>query len=143
MSDRITTETLAEELGTDRQVIYESRRRGQYPGILGHRQGKRLMFYRSEVNDWLESVPKIVTDENGVIRRWETDTAYGEGETTNDANTAILWALGGIQETLRAIHNELRVQRPVALDVASHVFVTGDEDSLHEAGYETISKEEE
>lgn len=112
---RITTEDLAEELGATPQAIYESRRRKEYPGKLGHRQGRRLIFHRSEVNDWLESVPQQITDGTGVVLRWMTDPAYGEGETTENATQAILWALNGIHTTLRAIHNELRAQRPTYL----------------------------
>lgn len=128
MDEYITTEDLAADLNTTRQVIYETRRRNDYPGRLGHRRGKRLMFQRSEITDWLESVPKITTDGTGVVMGWETDPAYGDGETTNDANTAIVWALEGIKKTLDAIHNELRAQRPQYLTGELLTYETRGED---------------
>lgn len=89
-----TTEDVAEFLEITTQQVYESRRRSEYPGALGQRRGRSLAFLRSQV----EAGPQ-------------------EPETTNDPTTAILWALEGIHKTLRAIHTELRAQRPVYFDV--------------------------
>jgi len=85
-----TTEDVADFLDITVAQIYESRRRKEYPGVLGRQRGKRLLFPQ----DLVEAGP-------------------GEPEITDDVNTAILWALQGIKKTLDAIHNELRAQRPI------------------------------
>lgn len=88
MPEMWTTEQVADYLSLTAQDVYESRRRGAYPGNLGIRRGRKLLF----PSDQVMNPP--------------------EEETTNDPTTAILWALDGIHKTLRAIHNELRAQRP-------------------------------
>jgi hypothetical protein len=85
-----STEDVAEFLEIEPQQVYESRRRNEYPGNLGQRRGRSLAFLRSQV----EAGPQ-------------------EPNTTSDPTTALLWALSGIHETLRAIHTELRKQAPV------------------------------
>ena len=82
----MTTEEVAEALGMTVKEVYESRRRNEWPGNLGRRRGRNLIF------------PEDLTPQ--------------EPETTTDPTTAILWALEGIHKTLRAIHTELRGQGP-------------------------------
>lgn len=82
-----TTEQVADYLSLTAQDVYESRRRGAYPGNLGIRRGRKLLF----PSDQVMNPP--------------------EEQATSDPTTAILWALDGIHKTLRAIHNELRAQR--------------------------------
>ena len=89
-----TIEEVAEFLEITVGQVRESRRRKEYPGVLGRQRGRRLLFPR----DLVEAGPQ-------------------EPEVTEDPTTAILWALGGIHETLRAMHNELRAQRPQYFDV--------------------------
>ena len=84
-----TIEEVAEFCEITVGQVYESRRRKEYPGVLGRQRGRRLLFSQ----DLVEAGP-------------------GEPETTDDVNTAILWALQGIKRTLDAMHNELRAQRP-------------------------------
>jgi len=98
-----TTEQVAEYLEVTEQAVYDSRRRHKFPGNRGHRRGKRLMFD----SDAIEAGKQAV----------EEGRDPDAPETTEDPTEAILWALGGIHETLRAIHNELRAQRPQYFDV--------------------------
>jgi hypothetical protein len=88
-----TIEEVAEFCEITVGQVYESRRRKEYPGVLGRQRGRRLLFSQ----DLVEAGP-------------------GEPETTDDVNTAILWALQGIKRTLDAMHNELRAQRPRYFD---------------------------
>jgi hypothetical protein len=83
-----TVEEVAEFCEITVGQVYESRRRKEYPGVLGRQRGRRLLFPQ----DLVEAGPQ-------------------EPEVTDDVNTAILWALQGIKKTLDAIHNELRAQR--------------------------------
>lgn len=92
-----TTEQVAEYLGVTEQAIYDSRRRKQFPGNRGSQRGRRLMFPSEAIE-----AGKLAVEEGR-----DPDTP----DTTDDATTAILWALEGIHKTLRAIHNELRAQR--------------------------------
>jgi len=96
-----TIEDVADFLEITVGQVYESRRRKEYPGILGRQRGRRLMFPQ----DLVEAGPQ-------------------QPETTDDTATAILWAVQGIKDTLDAIHNELRAQRPTTLGplVGSMVF---------------------
>ena len=98
MSDTYwTTEQTAEYLGVSPQAIYDSRARNKFPGNRGKRRGKRLLFSAEAIEQGREAV------EQGI----DPDAP----ETTNDVNSAILWALQGIKRTLDAMHNELRAQR--------------------------------
>jgi hypothetical protein len=130
-----TTEQVAEHLGVETQSVYESRRRGLFPGNLGVRRGRRLMFPSDAIEAGAQAVSEGVDPDSG--------------ETTNDVNTAILWALQGIKKTLDAMHNEMRRQ-PV-VDKASVVMHPGDysgiyfglaDDEVHITG-NTIDIEEE
>lgn len=104
MAEYWTTEQVAEHLDIEVRGVYQSRRNGEYPGNLGTRRGRRLMFR----SDHIEAGPQ-------------------EPETTQDPTTALLWALTGIHETLRVIHNELRAQR--GLDTTDiTVEITGEEE---------------
>ena len=83
-----TIEEVADFLDITIGKVRESRRRKEYPGVLGRQRGRRLLFPQ----DLVEAGPQ-------------------EPAVTDDVNTAILWALQGIKGTLDAIHNELRAQR--------------------------------
>lgn len=96
-----STEDVADFLGITAQQVYESKRRNEYPGVLGQRVGRMTRFKRSEI----EAGPQ-------------------EPETTNDPTQAILWALEGIHTTLRAIHNEQRAQRPHWVELSIEDVVT-------------------
>jgi hypothetical protein len=95
-----TTEQVMEYLGVSRQAIYDSRARGKFPGNRGHRRAKRLLFPAHEIEEG-----KAMVDAG--------DDPDPERETTNDPTVAMLWQLQAIHKTLRAIHNELRAQRPI------------------------------
>ena len=86
-----TTEEVADFLEISVAQVYESRKRKEYPGVLGRQRGRRLLFSQ----DLVEAGPQ-------------------EPEVTDDVSTAILWALQGIKKALDAMHNELRAQREAA-----------------------------
>jgi hypothetical protein len=102
-----TIEEVAEFCEITVGQVYESRRRKEYPGVLGRQRGRRLLFSQ----DLVEAGPQ-------------------EPEVTDDVNTAILWALQGIKKTLDAIHNELRAQRshPLATHYLATLETIGDEE---------------
>lgn len=93
-----TTEQVAEYLGVTEQAVYDSRRRQKFPGNRGSQHGRRLMFSSEAIEAGKQAV--------------EAGEDPDAPETTDNATQAILWALSGIHTTLRAIHNELRAQRP-------------------------------
>lgn len=56
----LTIEEVATRLRTTPSAVYSSRYRGQAPGSLGMRSGKRLLFDWSEVDRWLRSTrPRV------------------------------------------------------------------------------------
>ena len=95
-----TIEEVAEFCEITVGQVYESRRRKEYPGVLGRQRGRRLLFPQ----DLVEAGPQ-------------------EPEVTDDVNTAILWALQGIKKTLDAMHNELRAQRHQAIAIPTYDWV--------------------
>jgi hypothetical protein len=94
-----TTEQVMEYLGVTRQAIYDSRARNKFPGNRGHRRSKRLLFPA----DQIEEGKRLV----------EAGEDPDPIEETHDPTVAMLWQLQAIHKTLRAIHNELRAQRPI------------------------------
>lgn len=92
-----TTEQTAEYLGVSTQSIYDSRTRNKFPGNRGSRRGRRIMFPSEAIE-----AGKLAVEAGE-----DPDAA----RTIDDPTEAILVALGGIHDTLRAIHNELRAQR--------------------------------
>lgn len=99
MSDNYwTTSQVADYLACEVETIYESRRRKEWPGVLGKNRGRRLLFEREAIEQGLERLS------NGLEPIPK--------ETTENATEAILWALSGIHTTLRNIEKELRAQRP-------------------------------
>lgn len=99
MSDNYwTTSQVADYLACEVETIYESRRRKEWPGVLGKNRGRRLLFEREAIEQGLERLS------NGLEPIPQ--------ETTENATEAILWALSGIHTTLRNIEKELRAQRP-------------------------------
>jgi hypothetical protein len=94
-----TTEQVCEFLRIDRQSLYDSRARGKFPGNRGHRRGKRLLFPASEIEEGKALV--------------EAGDDPDLPDETADPTVAMLWQLQAIHKTLRAIHTELRGQRPI------------------------------
>jgi hypothetical protein len=109
-----TTEQVAQFLGVSPQAVYDSRARNKFPGNRGVRRGKRLMFDSETIEQGARAV------EEGI----DPDSP----ETTNNVNTAILWELGGIHKTLRAIHNELRALAPYKVAYTVNTTVMGEEE---------------
>lgn len=87
MAELWTTEEVAEYLGITVQQVYESSRRGEWPGRVGKQRGRRKL-YNSDL----------------------IQAGSQEPETTNDPATAILWALSGIHETLRNLERLAQAQ---------------------------------
>lgn len=87
-----TIEEVAEHTGLTVTQVYESRRRKEWPGVIGTQRGRRLMFDADRVKAGPEAVAS---------------------QTTDDVQTAILWTLQGIESKLGLILKELRLQRPV------------------------------
>lgn len=88
MAEFWTTEQVAEHLGIEVREIYQSRRNGDWPGIVGTQRGRRLLFR----SDLIEAGPQ-------------------ETESTEDVTVAILWTLQGIEAKLGKILTELVSQR--------------------------------
>lgn len=75
-----TTEQVAEHLGITVDEVYTSRRRGDFPGNLGVRRGKRLVFNPDQV----ENPPE-------------------KDGTTSDVMLAVLWELQAHANLLRRV----------------------------------------
>ena len=69
----LTTEDVADLLHVTPQAILRQRDRGQKPGTLGFRAGKRLLFHRSDIEEWLDErraeAPAAATPEVSSWRR--------------------------------------------------------------------------
>lgn len=85
----LTIEEVADRLNMTVTQVRESRRKGEWPGNVGKRQGRRLRFNA----DLIESGPQ-------------------EPTTTSDPVDALLWTAQGIEAKLAEILKELRAQRP-------------------------------
>jgi hypothetical protein len=88
MAEFWTTEQVADHLGIDPQTVYETRRRGAFPGNVGTRRGRRLLFR----SDLIEAGPSEMETEDPLV--------------------ALLWTAQGIETKLVEIINELKAQRP-------------------------------
>lgn len=84
-----TTEEVADHLGLTVDEVYASRRRSEYPGNLGIRRGKRLVFDEDRV----KAGPQL------------------EPEVTTDTLEAILWELQAHTQLLRRLTQEVRLTR--------------------------------
>lgn len=114
-----TTSQVADYLACEPESIYESRRRKEWPGVLGKRRGRQLLFEREAIeqglerlSDGLEPIPQ---------------------ETTENPTEAILWALEGIHTTLRNIEKSLVAQNhgtfeTVGLAIMGDETTTGDDE---------------
>jgi hypothetical protein len=87
-ADYWTTEQVAEYLGLTVQQVYESSRRGEWPGNVGKQRGRRNLFR----SDLIQSGPQ-------------------EPKTTSDPVEALLWTAQGIEAKLGEI---LTILRPLA-----------------------------
>lgn len=82
-----TTEQVAEHLGITVDEVYASRRNNTFPGNLGVRRGKRLVFNPEQI----KNPPKE--------------------ESTDDVQVAILWELQAHTQLLRRIIQEVSSDR--------------------------------
>lgn len=80
-----TTEQVAEHLNITVEEVYASRRRGDFPGNLGQRRGKRLIFNPDQI----------------------LDPPTGEPETTSDLMLAVLWELQAHTNLIRRLAADL------------------------------------
>lgn len=87
-----TTEQVAEHLDLTVDDVYRTRRENKYPGNLGVRRGRRLMFD-----------PVLVENPP-------------EPETTNDPTVAVLWELQAQTRLLHQIIHEVRGLRDMTLE---------------------------
>jgi predicted DNA-binding transcriptional regulator AlpA len=72
----LTIEEVAAKYDMTVAQIYESRRRKEFPGALGHRRGKRVLWVLSELDTW------------------------GKDGTINDPNVAMVRTLSAIEKLL-------------------------------------------
>ena len=100
-----TIEEVADFLDITVAQVYESRRRKEYPGVLGKMQGRRLRFDQEKVEAGPESAG-----------------------STEDIQTAILWTLQGIEAKLGKILTELVAQRPQYVQLVTTETTTTEEE---------------
>ena len=79
-----TTEQVAEHAGMTVEQVWETRRRKEWPGVLGIRQGRRLRFDP----EMIKAGPR-------------------EPERTDDAATAAVWLLEDIRNLVGQIHQAI------------------------------------
>ena len=79
-----TTEQVAEHAGMTVEQVWETRRRKEWPGVAGVRQGRRLRFD-----------PEVVK------------AGPREAEHTDDAATAAVWLLEDIRNLVGQIHQAI------------------------------------
>ena len=82
-----TTEQVADHLGLTVEAVYQSRREQRYPGNLGVRRGRRLMFDP----DHIANPPTQ--------------------ETTTDPLVAALWEIKGVRKVVNKIDREVQALR--------------------------------
>ena len=87
-----TTEQVAEHVGITVAEVYQSRRRGDWPGNVGTNRGRRLLFR----SDLIESGPV-------------------EPDTTNDPLVALLWTAQGIEAKVGEILAELSASQHIRM----------------------------
>lgn len=101
-----TTEQAAEHLGMTAEQIYESRRRKEWPGNIGVRQGRTLRFDRERI------LAGPVMPEH-----------------TDDAATAAVWLLEDIRNLVGQIHSAIMDLRAwTAEQRQDRAYMTADEE---------------
>lgn len=101
-----TTEQVADYLGITVQQVYESSRRGEFPGSIGKQRGRRKLYNA----DLVQAGPQ-------------------EPKSTSDPLEALLWTAQGIEAKLAEILTELR--KPVVVEETTTEYtveIEGDDD---------------
>lgn len=96
-----TTEQVADHLGITVEAVYQSRREQRFPGNLGVRRGRRLMFDP----DHIANPPTP--------------------ESTSDPMVAALWEIKGVRKIVNKIDRDIQALRA---HLAEDANLTGEEE---------------